>query len=48
MFGVAFGWDDIQWANNTVHMVREHLKEIEKIDKKTVDNFVKYWENKIT
>lgn len=47
MFGVAYGWDDIQWANSTVHMVKDHLTEIEKIDKKTVDNFVKYWENKI-
>lgn len=47
MFGVAYGWDDIQWANNTVHMVKDHLKEIEKIDKKTVDDFVEYWETKI-
>lgn len=47
MFGVAYGWDDIQWANNTIGMVREHLIELEKIDKKTVDNFVKFWENKI-
>lgn len=46
MFGTAYGWDDIQWANNTIGMVRDHLLELEKIDKKTIDEFVKYWENK--
>jgi hypothetical protein len=47
MFGVAYGWDDLSWANKTVDMVPNHLKELEKIDDKTVDNFIKYWENKI-
>jgi hypothetical protein len=28
-------------------MVQNYLKELEKIDDKTVDNFIKYWENKI-
>jgi len=47
MFGTAYGWDDIQWANNTIGMVKDHLIELEKIDKKTIDKFVRYWENKI-
>lgn len=47
MFGVAYGWDDIQWANNTIGMVKDHLLELEKIDRKTVDNFVDYWYNKL-
>lgn len=47
MFGTAYGWDDIQWANNTIGMVKDHLVELEKIDKKTVDEFVRYWENKL-
>jgi len=47
MFGTAYGWDDIQWANNTIGMVRDHLMELDKIDKKTIDGFVRYWENKI-
>jgi hypothetical protein len=29
-------------------MVRDHLTELDKIDKKTVDGFVKYWENKLS
>jgi hypothetical protein len=47
MFGVAYGWDDIQWANNTIDMVRPHLEEMEKIDNKTVDNFISYWKDRL-
>lgn len=47
MFGTAYGWDDIQWANNTIDMVKDHLIELQKIDQKTIDQFVKYWEEKI-
>jgi len=47
MFGVAYGWDDISWANSTIGMVRDHLIELEKIDQKTIDEFVKYWELKL-
>lgn len=47
MFGVAYGWDDLSWANKTIDFVPNHLRELEKIDNKTVDNFIKYWENKI-
>jgi hypothetical protein len=47
MFGVAYGWDDLNWANKTLEFVTNHLKELEKIDDKTVDGFIKYWEKKI-
>jgi hypothetical protein len=47
MFGVAYGWDDIGWANKTIDLVPNYLKELQKIDDKTVDGFIKYWENKI-
>ena len=47
MFGVAYGWDDMKWANETIDFVPDYLKELEKIDNKTVDNFVTFWENKI-
>ena len=46
MFGTAYGWDDIAWANKTIDMVPNYLKELEKIDDKTVDNFVDYWISK--
>ena len=47
MYGVAYGLDDITWANNTINMVERHLLELEKNDKETVTEFVKYWENKL-
>ena len=47
MFGVAYGWDDLNWANKTLEFLPNHLRELEKIDDKTVDGFVQYWEKKI-
>lgn len=47
MFGVAYGWDDISWAEKTIDFVPSYLKELEIIDNKTVKNFVNFWENKI-
>ena len=47
LYGIAYGWDDVQWANRTIGMVRDHLIEFEKYCETTVDNFVKYWENKL-
>lgn len=47
MFGVAYGIEDISWANKTIDFATGHLKELEKIDNKTVDNFIKFWEKKI-
>ena len=46
-FGVAYGWDDITWANKTIDFVPEYLKELEKIDDKTVDKFVHFWNKKL-
>jgi hypothetical protein len=40
MYGVAYGWDDIQWANNTVHMVRDHILAMEEIDNKQLINLL--------
>ena len=47
MFGVAYGLADLKWANDTVGMVRNHLEELEKIDQKTINSFVQYWEEKL-
>jgi len=47
MFGVAYGLDDIQWANETITFAKQHLIELDKIDKKTVHSFVEFWYNKI-
>lgn len=47
MYGVAYGLEDIAWAQNTIHMVRDHIKELEKIDNKNFNKFVNFWENKL-
>ena len=46
MFGIAYGLDDIGWANKTIGLSRDYLKELEIIDDKTVQDFVKFWEIK--
>ncbi len=45
-YGVAFGWDDLQYALDTQHLVEDHLKEMDKRNLDTIKNFVKFWENK--
>lgn len=47
MCGVAYGWDDIGWANQTVDLARNNIIELEKSDKKTVEGFINYWINKL-
>jgi hypothetical protein len=47
MCGVAYGMNDIKWANDTINLVKYNLQQLEIKDKKTVDDFVKYWEKKI-
>jgi len=46
MFGIAYGLDDIGWANKTIGLSTDYLKELEIIDNKTVDEFIKFWEIK--
>lgn len=47
MFGVAYGWDDVSWANKTIDFVPEYLNELEKIDDKTVNDFISFWKKRI-
>jgi hypothetical protein len=46
-YGIAYGWDDLQWANNTLPLVRDYISSLEKFDDKSVDSFINYWKNKI-
>lgn len=47
MCGVAYGFNDIKWAEKTIDLVKDNLLELKKRDKKTIDKFIKYWENKL-
>jgi len=46
MYGIAYGLEDITWAQKTTHMVKDHIKNLEKIDKKHINKFIKLWEEK--
>jgi hypothetical protein len=46
MFGVAYGFSDLSWAEKTIDLVREHLINIEKINNNTIDNFINFWNEK--
>ena len=47
MCGVAYGFDDIKWANETIGLVRENLLQLEQRDKKTILNFIEFWKNRL-
>jgi len=46
LFGVACGFEDIEWAEKTINMVPQLVKELKKSDELTVDDFIKYWDKK--
>jgi hypothetical protein len=45
--GVAYGLSDLDWAEKTIDFVPNHIDFLIKKDNETVDNFIKYWENKL-
>jgi hypothetical protein len=47
MCGVAYGWDDLEWADKTLTLSRSNIKSLKKNDTKTVDNFISYWEGRL-
>jgi hypothetical protein len=47
LYGVAYGFNDIQHANSTIDLVKTNLLELEKKDNKTVDNFINFWREKL-
>jgi hypothetical protein len=47
LFGVAYGLDDISWADKTIGLVKNNIIELQNQDSITVDNFVEYWEKKL-
>lgn len=46
MFGVAYGFNDLKWAHDTVHLVRKHLIKRDRMNNKTIDKFIEFWEKK--
>ena len=44
LFGVSCGFEDIEWAEKTINLVPLLVNELQKSDKITVNDFIKYWE----
>jgi len=47
MCGVAYGWDDLEWAEKTLPLVRKNIENLIQIDKNTINKFISAWENKL-
>ena len=47
MCGVAYGMNDIKWANQTIDLVKDNLLQLESRDNKNIDKFIEYWEDKV-
>jgi hypothetical protein len=47
MCGVSYGWDDLKWATKTVDLSRDNVESLQKMDSKTIDNFLNFWELKL-
>ena len=47
LFGVAFGVEDVEWANQTVHFAHNHVKSLSETSESLLDEFVNYWETKL-
>ena len=48
MVGVAYGMNDLEWAETTLGYVSEHVDMLIEKDKKTINDFINFWKNKIT
>lgn len=48
MYGVAYGLNDLPHADATIDLVRSNLRELEKKDQNSIDNFIDFWEKKIS
>lgn len=47
LFGVAYGIDDLPWAEKTLDLVRDHCENLKELDEKTLSDFIDFWENKL-
>ena len=47
LFGVAYGFDDLEWVDKTINLTPFYVEQLKKEDKKSVDDFIGYWKNKL-
>jgi len=46
-FGLAQGLSDITYANETIHLAKSHIESIANDEYKSIDNFVKFWQENL-
>lgn len=46
-FGVAFGMEDLAWAEDSLHLARKNVENLTAAAEKFIDEFVLYWEKKL-
>ena len=46
-YGIAYGMADLDWALNTHHLLLQNAVDMDRKNNDSVDNFIKYWENKL-
>lgn len=46
-FGLAYGFEDLKWANETKHLVWRRLRDLEASSQHNVEMFIEYWIKKV-
>ncbi len=46
-YGVAYGFEEIGYAVNTIHLMKPYLQKLEEKSFNTVEEFIIFWENKL-
>jgi hypothetical protein len=46
-YGVAYGFDDLDWAEKTINLVSDNIKSLIESDNKSIQNFIDFWISKI-
>lgn len=46
-YGVAYGFEEIDHAEKTLHLMRPNLEELERKSIDSINNFIYYWEEKL-
>lgn len=47
MCGIAYGFNDIRWANETINLVKDNIVNLQIMDEKTIFDFINFWEKKL-
>lgn len=46
-FGIAYGFEDVEWMEKTLNEVPNYIKELQDKDSKTINDFVNFWKERM-